>query len=119
MGSSLVIVAPLEVDLLKTLINTTDIASCAVCSRALMLDILMILKVRRNLDGTMSGDTNDLDQFVRVNAAGDGAELFPDNSHFRDHDAWGDISNRYTRRSMTGIRAGEHLRLGHKFKWVS
>ena len=60
---------------------------------------------------------NGLDQFVRLNAAGDGVEPSPDaNSNFRDHNAWGDISNRYTRHSMTGIRGGEHVRLGHKFK---
>ena len=60
---------------------------------------------------------NGLDQFVRLNAAGDGVEPSPDaDSNFRDHNAWGDISNRYTRHSMTGIRGGEHVRLGHKFK---
>ena len=60
---------------------------------------------------------NGLDQFVRLNAAGDAVEPSPDgDSNFRDHIAWGDISNRYTRHSMTGIRGGEHVRLGHKFK---
>ena len=44
-------------------------------------------------------------------------EPSPDgNSNFRDHHALGDISNRYTRHSMTGIRGGEHVRLGHKFE---
>ena len=48
---------------------------------------------------------------------GDSVEPSPDgNSNFRDQNAWGDISNRYTRDSMTGIRGGEHIRLGHKFK---
>ena len=43
--------------------------------------------------------------------------LSPDgNSDFRDHNAWADISNRYTRHSLTGIRGGESVRLGHKFK---
>ena len=61
--------------------------------------------------------TNGLDQFVKLNAAGDGVEPSPDgNSNLRDHNAWGDISSRYTRHSMTGIRGGELVRLGHKFK---
>ena len=62
-------------------------------------------------------DANGLDQFVRLNGAGDAVEPSPDsNSNFRDHNAWGDISNRYPRHSMTGIGGGEHVRLGHKFR---
>ena len=87
-----------------------------------MLDILMILKDRHNLDSRWDDDwrhkyANGLDQFVRLNTAGDGVEPSPDgDSNFRDHNAWGDISSCYTRHSMTGIRGGEHVRLGHKFE---
>ena len=36
---------------------------------------------------------NGLDQFVRLNAAGDGVEPSPNaDSNFRDHNAWGDIA---------------------------
>ena len=114
-SSFLVIAAPLEDNLFKTLINTTDIVSCRIHSKVPMLDILMILKVRRNLGGMMIGDINSLDQFVRLNAAGDVEPSPDDNANFRDHNAWGDISNRFTRQSMTGIRGGEHVSLGHKF----
>ena len=60
MGSSLVIVAPLEDNLFKILINITDIVSCIIHSKALMLRIPMILKDRHNLGGTMTGDINRL-----------------------------------------------------------
>ena len=43
MGYSLVNVAPLEDNLFRILINTTDIASCITHSKAWMLHILMIL----------------------------------------------------------------------------
>ena len=38
------------------------------------------------------------------------------NKNYRDFNAFGDIGNRYTRHSMSGIRGGEYVRLGHKFK---
>ena len=60
MGSSLVFVAPLEDNLFKILINITDIVSCITHSKALMIDIPMILKDRHNLGGTMTEDINTL-----------------------------------------------------------
>ena len=44
----------------KILISITDITSCIIHSKALMLDIPMMLKVRYKLRGTMTGDINTL-----------------------------------------------------------
>ena len=60
MGSSLVIVAPLEDNLFKILVNIAVIVSCIIHSKTLMLDILMIVKVPHNLGGMMTGDINTL-----------------------------------------------------------
>ena len=38
------------------------------------------------------------------------------NKNYRNFNAFGDIGNRYTRHSMSGIRGKEYVRLGHKFK---
>ena len=62
---------------------------------------------------------NGLDQFVRIadpSVSPGTVETAPAaNADFRDHNKWGNISNRYTRHSVTGIRKGEYFRLEHQF----
>ena len=110
MGSSLVLAALLEDNLFKISINTADIASCIIHSKAFMLDDIESAAQPRWDDDWRHKYATGLDQFVRL------IELSPDGNINFDHHAWGDSSNRYTRHSMTGVRGGEHVRLGHKFK---
>ena len=60
---------------------------------------------------------NGIDQFVKLNAAGDGVEPQVNDADHRDHNKWGTLENRYTRHSVSGVRGGgEWVRLGHQFK---